>query len=484
MLLTFLLDGKVKILMVKGAPDVLLPVCFGASLSTDPSSLRLKYWATAVEERAALGMRTLALSFAVVPPDFRLDATQQHQSLCALVAPSQGLHLLSLLGIMDPPRPEAILAVKQAHTAGIVVKMITGDHPTTALSISKMLGICNSVNQENVLTGRELDGLAQQSLDALDAAVQNVNVFARVTPEHKLMIVQSLRRQRIVCSMTGDGVNDAPALKAADIGVAMGITGTEVAKNAANMIITDDNFSSIVDAIRIGRCTYDNLVKIITFILSVNGGQAFSIILAISIGIDLPFTALQILWINMLVSVALGIELAFDEPESDILTRPPRPVSKPLFGELVAWRIFAATVAFVAAVLGMYIWESQRRSSVKYLQTCAVNVLVMSQAAYIFNCRHLKKNLPLREFLCGNRLVYVGVGVVILFQALYTYAEPFQYLFGSVGLDVTSWLKIVGFAIAVQVGVELEKLLVTYFKARLLSSEFAEADGIDVVVAV
>lgn len=451
-----------KVLMLKGAPDVLMPVCFS---SVADSSVKTKYWAAAIEDRASKGMRTLALAFTLVPADYTVD---QNQPLSEIPKLTGSFHLLSVLGIMDPPRPEAIVAVTQARAAGIVVKMITGDHPATALSIAKMMGIVKESGESEwecrVVTGRDLDALMQlqpqeAAENALDSTVKDVNVFARVTPEHKLLIVQSLRRQRIVCSMTGDGVNDAPALKAADIGVAMGIAGTDVAKNAANMIITDDNFASIVDAICIGRCTYENLVKIITFILSVNGGQAFSIILAIAIGIEVPITALQILWVNMLVSVALGIELAFDAPAEDILDRPPRPVDTPLFGELVAWRIATATVSFVAVVLGVYCWELQRTDDVTYLRTCAVNALVMAQMVYILNCRSLNKNLPWREFFFGNRLVYVGAAVVVVCQMLFTYTSPFQFVLGSTGLDGESWGKIVLLALSVMVGVELDKYL-------------------------
>jgi magnesium-transporting ATPase (P-type) len=363
---------------------------------------------------------------------------------------------MGLLGIVDPPRPEAIDAVREAQRAGIIVKMITGDHPSTALAISDRLGLRTT---EGVVTGAQLDVLLRDANTAeLDKTVLRTDVFARTTPEHKLRIVESLRRQHIVCSMTGDGVNDAPALKAANIGVAMGITGTEVAKEAANMIITDDNFATIVDAIRIGRTTYGNLIKIITFVLSVNGGQAFSVLGALVIGVDVPITALQILWVNMLISVSLGIELAFDKSEAHIMTQRPRHVDKRIFGRLLRWRVGFASLLFVCVVLGIYHWEQQRKGyDVVYLRTCSVNAMVISQAMYIFNCHDLRRNVSLSKMFLENWLIYVGLLLVGIFQAVLTYTRPFQLVFEVTAIDGVSWGKILLLSMALFLVVEVEK---------------------------
>ena len=401
-------------------------------------------------------MRVLGFAFKIVPLDFEFDSQ--------FLIPCSGFTMTALVCIMDPPRPEAIVAIKQAQDAGICVKMITGDHPVTALAIGEMLGLHVSKGLDvelgggkRAITGNDLDQLIISSMAAFDETVMNNDIFARTTPEHKLRIVQSLQRQGCVCCMTGDGVNDAPALKAANIGVAMGITGTEVAKNAADVVLTDDNFAAIVDAIRIGRCTYNNLIKIITFVLPTNGGQAFSILGALIIGVQVPISALQILWVNMITSVTLGLVLAFDKPGADILMKKPRRKDKRLFGRFLAWRLVFVTALLTIAILGVFHWEKGRIVSLNLLRTIAVNTLSIAQIGYLFNCRSLRNSVSIQELLCGNNLIYLGILLVIICQILFTYAPPLQYVFHTESMDGESWGKIALVAVAVFLLIETEK---------------------------
>ena len=461
----YITEGKCKIVFVKGAPEKIIALCetphleqlnhLGRSIHVE--SAFEKYWLDLATTSATRGMRVIGLAYRIVPLDFVFDGH---------LKPCSGFTMTGLVGIMDPPRPEAIIAIKQAQEAGICVKMITGDHPVTAHAIGQMLGLNVSRGRDvesggsvSAVTGNDLDQLIISSMSAFDEVVMTNDIFARTTPEHKLRIVQSLQRQGCVCSMTGDGVNDAPALKAANIGVAMGITGTEVTKDAANVVLTDDNFATIVEAIRIGRCTYTNLVKIITFVLPSNGGQAFSIMGALIIGVPVPITALQILWVNMITSVTLGLVLAFDEPSADILTQMPRRKDKKLFGRFLTWRLVFVTAVLTIAVLGVFQWEKRRFDSLDHLRTIAVNTLSIAQIGYVLNCRNLRNTVSVRELLSGNKWLYVGIFAVLVFQMLFTYAPPLQYVFQTANMDGESWGKIILVALIVFLLVEGEKCL-------------------------
>jgi magnesium-transporting ATPase (P-type) len=474
----------VRVIFVKGAPERIVSMT-----SAVPAA-----WEARNESLASRGMRVLGLAFRIVPPAGAVNATPC-SSLDALVdadifTARREFTMLSLVGIIDPPRPEAIVAVSVAQEAGIAVKMITGDHAGTALAIAKQLGIQRNptIFGEDVsritkvrklsrlrsrsrvgtvedtmrpVTGRDLDQALNESEALFDQLVLKNHVFARTTPEHKLKIVQSLQRQGIICSMTGDGVNDAPALKAANIGVAMGITGTGVAKEAAKMVITDDNFATIVEAVRIGRCTYHNLVKVLAFVLPTNGGQAFSIIMALVIGLEVPITALQILWVNMITSITLGLVLAFEKPHRDIMHAPPRRSTKPVFGKFLSWRLLFVTVVLVFAVLGNYQWEQQDHPeySPKRLRTLAVNTLSVCQIAYLFCCRSLRSlSSPYQTFFADSREIWLGIVSVGGFQALFTYAPPFQYIFQTEYMDGWSWGKCLIFGVITYLVIELEKL--------------------------
>ena len=436
-------DGaKVRIIFVKGAPERVIEFC-------DLSEAAKNQWKSQAMVMAEQGMRVLGGAWKIASGDTSL-LTESNNGF-------KGLIMSGLVGIADPPRQEAISAIVSAHNAGITVKMITGDHPVTARTIGMQLGLQSGTH--TAVTGSDLDALiANNDLTTFDEIVKNNNIFARTSPEHKLLIVQSLQRQGISCSMTGDGVNDAPALKQANIGVAMGITGTEVAKDASHIIITDDNFATIVEAIRYGRATYDNLVKILIFVLPTNAAQASSIVVALIIGVDVPLTPLQVLWVNMITSITLGMILAFETPNERIMKSPPRRSGKAIFGKFLSWRVIFVATLLVIAVLGNFHWEKQRFDSVDKLRTIAVNTLSVGQLFYLFNCRNLRYNeFPPWKLLFGNSALLYGVMGVFLAQGLFTYASPFHYVFRTENLDALSWAKMVLFGFIIFVIVELEK---------------------------
>jgi magnesium-transporting ATPase (P-type) len=289
--------------------------------------------------------------------------------------------LLGLVGLIDPPREEAIAAVGECHSAGIRVIMITGDHGATAGAIARQLGLAED---PKVVTG--------QALESLDPGPQDIardtTVFARTSPEHKLRLVEALQATGAVVAMTGDGVNDAPALKRADVGVAMGIKGTEAAKEASEMVLADDNFASIVDAVREGRTVYDNLKKVIAWTLPTNGGQSFAIIAAILFGVTLPVTPVQILWVNMITAVTLGLTLAFEPTEPGAMRRPPRAPDEPFLSGFLVWRIVFVSVLFVIGAFGVFFWTLERGLPLELARTMVVNTIVVMQIFYLFSIRY------------------------------------------------------------------------------------------------
>jgi len=326
-----------------------------------------------------------------------------------------GFSLLALLGLSDPPRAEAITAIERCHAAGIRVKMITGDHAATALAIGAQLGLDVRLG---ALTGLELE---KTSDEALKKAAAEIDIFARTSPEHKLRLVKALQAQGQVAAMTGDGVNDSPALKRADVGVAMGRKGTEAAKEAAEMVLADDNFASIAAAVEEGRTVYDNLRKAIVYILPTNGGEAGIVLIAILLGIALPITPVQILWVNMVTAVTLSLSLAFEPAEAEVMRRPPRDPREPLVSGFLLWRIVLVSVVMVAGSLGLYLWETARGLPLEAARAVAVNTIVMGEIVYLFNCRHLAESALTREGFLGNRSALAAIGLLVLMQLGFTY---------------------------------------------------------------
>lgn len=424
---------------VKGAIERLLPHCRD-QLAADGqiAALDRRSVEAAAQGMAEQGMRVLLVARRNLPSELALDDEQVAE-----------LTLLGLVGMIDPPRKAVIAAIRNCHSAGVRVKMITGDHAVTALAIARQIGL----EAGQALTGRELARLDEAQL--ADAA-QAVDVFARVEPEQKLRLVRALQSRGEVVAMTGDGVNDAPALKQADIGIAMGQGGTEVAKEAAAMVLTDDNFASIEAAVEEGRGVWDNLVKFITWTLPTNFGEGLVIVAAILFGVTLPITPLQILWINMTTAVLLGLPLAFEPIERGIMQRPPRRLETPVLDARLIQRIVLVSLLLLAGAFGLFLHALNEGQSLAEARTIAVNVFVMVEMTYLFNCRS-----PRRSFwelgLFSNGWLWAGVASMLALQMLFTYWPPFNAVFQSAPIGLEAWLHIVAFALASAFVVALEK---------------------------
>ncbi len=426
---------------VKGAPERLLEMCSQQRGEGRDEPLELDHWKQQMAEIADRGQRLLAIATRCCDEDQRELRFADVES---------DLTLLGLFGLADPPRPEAIEAVADCREAGIRVKMITGDHAGTARAIGREIGI----DSEQVLTGQEVEALGD---GGLERAAADVDVFARASPKHKLRLVEALQARRQVVAMTGDGVNDAPALKRADVGIAMGRKGTDAAKEAAEMVLADDNFASIANAVEEGRTVYDNLKKAITFILPTNGGEALVLIAAIALGRTLPMTPVQILWVNMITAVTLALALAFDPPEPGVMRRPPRASDEPLLSRFLLWRIGFVSTILLIGTFGLFVYEREAGASIERARTVAVNTLVMFEIFYLWNARHLRDRVLSREGLFGSRPALIAIGLVIGFQIAFTYAPPMQFLFGTEGLDAATWLRIIAVGSSVLFLVEAEK---------------------------
>jgi len=427
---------------VKGAPERVIGMCAGQRRAGQDEPIDPAYWQARIDALAAEGYRVLALAMAPMGKGQRELAFADVES---------GLTLLALAGIMDPPREEAIAAVAECHRAGIRVKMITGDHAETARAIGAQLAI--GVGKP-AMTGAEL-ALIDDA--ALRRVVMEVDVFARASPEHKLRLVRALQDDGQVVAMTGDGVNDAPALKRADVGVAMGNKGTEAAKEAADMVLADDNFASIAHAVREGRAVYDNLKKFILFMLPTNGGEALVVIAAILLQLTLPLTPVQVLWINMVTSATLGLALAFEPAEGDVMARRPRSPSSRLLSGFFIWRVLFVSVLMMLGAFGLFYWELQAGTSVEYARTMAVNAVVMAEMFYLLNSRFILAPVASRAGLFGNPYALLAIAACVPLQLAFTYAAPMQAIFGSTGLAGDDWLKVLLAGVLVFGLAELEK---------------------------
>ena len=433
--------GGGSVVYVKGAPERLLDMCTSVRTRQGDRPIETRQWVERGEELADTGHRVLAIASKSIG---RTGAVHDRDL--------SGLTLLGLVGIMDPPRQEAVKAVEVCRRAGIQVKMITGDHVLTARSIGESLGIGDGLH---AVSGRELDRASGPELSRM---VEENDVFARSSPEHKLRIMESLQAGGHVVAMTGDGVNDAPALKRADVGVAMGIKGSEATKEAADMVLADDNFATIERAVEEGRTIYDNLVKTILFILPTNGAESLVIIVGVlALSAALPITPIQVLWVNMVTTVTLALALSFEPPEENIMKRRPRPPSEPLISKYLLWRILLVSVLVSAAVLALFHASHSSRGDIVEARTVSVNVLVACELFYLFSTRFLQQSsLSLRAFL-GNPQAIAAVGALIVLQLGFTYLGIANTLLGTSPLPAGQWIWISGAGLAVFLVVEAEK---------------------------
>jgi len=444
-------DGQ-SLVYVKGAPERVLAMCAthrradGSDEPIDPD-----FWHARGEEIASGGQRVLALAMRRAPAG---QSTLGHADVAS------GLVLLGLVGMVDPPRPEAIEAVAACKGAGIRVKMITGDHAGTASAIARLIGL---ENPDRVLTGADLDGLDDA---ALVQAAQATDVFARTSPEHKLRLVMALQSAGMSVAMTGDGVNDAPALKRADAGIAMGLKGSEAAKEAADLVLADDNFATIVSAVREGRTVYDNIKKVISWTLPTNAGEAGTIIFALLLGMTLPVTPIQILWVNLICTVTLGMALAFEPTEENTMRRPPRPRNQRLLGGELVWHIFLVSLLFVAGVYTMFSHALAQGHSLALAQTISVNTLVVMEIFHLFFIRNIHGTSLTWKAVRGTRVVWLTVIVVTLAQFAVTYLPPLQRILGTEAVPLADGVLIVLVGVALLAIIETEKQIRLRWIAR------------------
>jgi magnesium-transporting ATPase (P-type) len=395
-----------------------------------------------VERLAADGQRVIAVADGAAEPGADMLGPADIEGR---------LRLIGLIGLIDPPRPEAVEAVAECHSAGIRVKMITGDHAATARAIAAQVGL---MNHDAVLTGADIEAMDDA---ALAEAVRHTDVFARTSPAHKLRLVTALQARGLTVAMTGDGVNDAPALKRADAGIAMGRKGSEAAKEAAALVLADDNFASIAAAVREGRTVYDNIRKVISWNLPTSAGEAMTVIGALLAGMALPITAVQILWVNLITAVTLGIALAFEPPEAQAMRRPPRPRDEPLLDAALVWHIALVSTLFLGAVFGVYAYAIRGGAPVVQAQTMAMNTLVVLEIFHLFFIRNLHGTSLTWQALRGTKVLWLCILIVTAAQFAVTYLPPLQGVFGTTGLSWRDGLLTLGIGAAFFAIVEVEK---------------------------
>jgi magnesium-transporting ATPase (P-type) len=450
--------GGHGLIYLVGAPERLLEVCNRQWRAGRDEPLNLKHWHATLEQGASQGLRMIGLALRTLPQALHeLNYSDMEGDFV----------LLGLVGMLDPPREEAIRAIADCHSAGIRVKMITGDHAATAASIAVSLGL----GGEPPLTGVELDSLSDAELDA---RLANTHVFARTSPAHKLRLVERLQALGERVAMTGDGVNDAPALKRADIGIAMGIKGTEVAKEAAQMVLADDNFATISQAVEEGRAVYDTLKKSILFILPTNGGQALLLLASIALGLTLPITPLQILWVNMISAVTLALALAFEPAEAGLMRRPPRDPRAPLLSGVLLWRIVWIALLMTAASLGLFIYSQQLGWSLEASRTLAVNAMVACEIGYLFSSRSLEG--PARFGWRDNPMVWAMVLLLIGLQLAFSHWSALQGLFATADLPWLAWGWCLGVTLSTCALVELEKWLLRRWQTASAATDIVQEE--------
>jgi len=437
-----------RFVLVKGAPEQMFDRCAAEMAGDGQRPFDRVAWEARADAIAAQGQRVLA--FARKP---HRPAEIGHEDL------SDGLTFVGLAGLIDPPRDEAIAAVAECRAAGIAVKMITGDHKGTASSIGNQIGLDNP---GRVLTGAELDLLDDE---ALRREARVTSIFARTSPEHKLRLVEALQADGAVVAMTGDGVNDAPALKRADAGIAMGLKGSQAAREASDLVLADDNFASIAEAVRQGRTVYANLKKVIAFMLPVNGGESASLMLAVILGLTLPVTPLQILWINMVSSVVLATALAFEGPEAAIMRQPPRRRDLPILSRFIVWRIVFVSLLHAVGIFGQFELAQWQGADLETARTMALNTLVAMEIFYLFSVRYRLGWSITWEGVKGTPAVLLAVGLVLLLQAAFTYLPVMNALFDTRSLTVWQLAQCASAGIVLLVILDIDKRLAGLWKS-------------------
>ncbi|MCG6114719.1 MAG: HAD-IC family P-type ATPase [Mesorhizobium sp.] len=453
-------EGETTVALVKGAPERILDMCDRQLAGDGPEPLLREHWLRHAEAIASDGQRVLALAMKT-----HGGTEIDHQDI------AEGLVLVGFVGLIDPPRPEAITAVADCRAAGIVVKMITGDHAGTAAAIGRMIGLDRT---DDVLTGAEIEKLDDA---ALARAVLETDIFARTSPEHKLRLVTALQSHGHVVAMTGDGVNDAPALKRADAGIAMGRKGSQATREASDLVLADDNFASIAEAVRQGRTVYANLKKVITFLVPINGGESLSLMIAIVFGLLLPITPAQILWVNMVSSVALAMSLAFEAPERDIMRQPPRNRSAPILSRFLVWRVVLVSVFFSIGVFGQFELSRALDGDIETARTMALNTLVAMEVFYLFSVRYLRAASITWQGIKGTQPVLIAVAIVIVLQAVVTYVPFMNALFETRPLSLMQLAQCILPGVALLVILELEKLIVSRFNLGADHAKTAEPNS-------
>lgn len=426
----------------KGAPERIIQMC--ADHLFDKND-----WMQKIDELAISGQRLIAIA--------KRKTSAEHQIL-SFKDLEEKFEIQAIFGLLDSPRPEVDRAIAECHAAGIRVIMVTGDYVATAKSIAKQL---HFPNYNQALSGHELDALSAVELSKL---VDKIDIYARTSPIHKLKLVEVLQNSHQIVAMTGDGVNDMPALKCANVGIAMGQKGTEAAKEAAEIVLADDNFASIVLAIKEGRTVFDNLSKTILFALPTNGGQSLVILVAVLVGWLLPITPVQILWVNLVTSVTLALALAFEPSEENIMNRPPRQPDAPILSSLLLWRIIFVSALLLAGCFGFFIYGIKLNMDVAVARSMAVNALVIGQVGYLFNTRQIH-NYPYKlKNIFRGRAVWLAVIGVVFLQLIFTYLPWMQNIFQVKSLSILQWIYIIIYGFLVIFLIEFEKIVIRYFR--------------------
>ncbi len=449
-------DGQ-RLVLVKGAPERIMQMCRDQAGPEGPEPLDPGFWQEEAGRIASEGQRVLAFAMAGTTAE-GIDPE----------VIEGGLTLTGIVGLIDPPRAEAVAAVAECHSAGISVKMITGDHAGTAAAIGRQIGLKNT---DRVLTGADLDALDDGALARVAA---RTDIFARTSPEHKLRLVMALQDRGLTVAMTGDGVNDAPALKRADAGIAMGLKGSEAAKEAADIVLADDNFTSIAAAVREGRTVFDNIRKVISWTLPTNMGEASIIVIALLMGMALPITPVQILWVNLITGITLGLALAFEPSEKGTMDRPPRPRGAALIGGSLVWHMVFVGFCFVVAVFAVYALALDRGYETDLARTMAMNMLVVLEIFHLFFIRNMHGTSLTWSAAKGTRAVWICVPIIVGAQFAVTYLPPLQRALGTAPVDFADGVLIVAVGVAFFMVVEIEKQLRLTLR-RLRGIEVREA---------